>query len=469
MDRREAEALYDQGKEPTVVKLLEFDEENQKLKEKIASSNLDSTNSSKPPSSDRPGIKRYEKNTEQKGERNPGGQPGHKGSHRELIPTEKVNKVVPVLPKTCGRCKRPLPQDIEKVKIVGEPFRYQTTEIPPISPIITEYQCHKTQCDCGCLNRAELPEEVRASQFEPRLTGLIAYMTGVHRIPRRGIEVLLETLLNTPISLGSVQNLLEETSSALEPIDQKLKEALDREPVLNIDETGWKHKDWLWIFVAQTFVYFQIAASRSSDVLKSVLGEFYDGIICADRFGAYTKYHKGLMQICLAHLKRDILGITEISQSPCAIAFTNCLLEAKKELFHRWYAFRGGGMTRSRLIEETLPVRQRIRQCLEEYQDVRDRSVRKLARNLLKRYDHLFTFIFKEGVSPTNNIAERGIRPAVQWRKICFGNRSDNGRLLTARLLTVTRTCLLQGRNSFEFLVEAISSYRCGNPAPSLI
>lgn len=469
MTKIEAQALYRSGEEPTVDKLLEFDEEIQKLREKNASLQKDSTNSSKPPSSDRPGLKRYPKNGQNKSQRNPGGQPGHKGSHRQLIPTEEVNKVITLLPKTCGGCQKSLPQDIEKVKIVGEPYRWQTTEIPLITPFITEHQAPQTQCDCGYLNRAELPPEVASSQFDPRLTALIAYMTGVHRIPRRGIEVLLETLFSTPISLGSVQNLLEETSSALEPIDQQLKEVLPKEPVLNIDETGWKHKDWLWIFVSRTFVYFQIAASRGSDVLKSVLGEFYNGIFCVDRFGAYTKYHKGLMQLCWAHLKRDILGVVQTSPSACAKAFAERLLSSKKDIFDRWYAFRGGGITRSRLIEETIKARQAIRQCLEDYQDTRDKSVRRLARNLLKRYDHLFTFIFKEGVSPTNNIAERGIRPAVQWRKICFGNRSDNGRLLTARLLTVTRTCLLQGRNPFEFLVEAISSHRCGNPAPSLI
>jgi len=469
MDRREAEELYDSGKEPTVVKLLELDEENQSLKQKVSSLKRDSTNSSKPPSSDRPSTRRYNKSDEDKNQRNPGGQPGHRGSHRQSIPTEEADKVVPLLPKICSRCKKPLPQDIEKVKIVGKPFRWQTTEIPPISPIVTEYQCLKTQCDCGCLNRAELPPEVASSQFGPRLTALIAYMTAVHRIPRRGIEVLLETLLTVPISLGSVQNLLEETSQSIEPVDQELKAELNRQPVLNVDETGWKHKDWLWIFATQTFVYFWIAASRGSDVLRSVLGESYNGIFCVDRWGAYTKYHKGLMQICWAHLKRDILGVVQTSQSDCAKAFANRLLSAKKDIFHRWYAFRGGGITRATLIEQTLTARNQIRQCLEDYQDTRDKSVRKLARGLLKRYDHLFTFIFEEGVSPTNNIAERGIRPAVQWRKICFGNRSDNGRLLTARLLTVTRTCLLQRRNPFELLVEAITSYRCGNLAPSLI
>ena len=110
-----------------------------------------------------------------------------------------------------------------------------------------------------------------------------------------------------------------------------------------------------------------------------------------------------------------------------------------------------------------------MKRRLKRYMHSEEKYVRNLACKLFKRFDHLFTFIFYEGVDSTNNIAERGIRPAVQWRKICFGNRSDNGAALTSRLLTVTRTCWLQKRNPLEFLVEAITAYRCSQHAPTLL
>ncbi|HDZ01573.1 MAG TPA: hypothetical protein ENH52_08940, partial [Nitrospirae bacterium] len=106
---------------------------------------------------------------------------------------------------------------------------------------------------------------------------------------------------------------------------------------------------------------------------------------------------------------------------------------------------------------------------LKAYKDSQERRVRTLSRKLLKQLDNLFPFIFHEGVEPTNNLAERGIRPAVQWRKICFGNRSDNGAVLTSRLLTATRTCWLQRRNPLEFLVDAITAFRSSIPTPSLL
>jgi len=472
VDRRKAEKLYDSGKEPTVAKLLEYDTENERLKRKIAQMGKNSTNSSKPPSSDNPQDKNQQPNTgnNKKKKRRPGGQPGHKGSMRELIPEEEVDDLIHCYPEECENCGKSLPQD-ETANVVGEPFRWQVAEIEPIKPIITEYQGHTTLCKCGCCTSATLPPEALKSNFGPRLAAMIAYLAAVLHVSRRGTREFCETLLNVNIALGSVQNLLEDTSSALKPIDKELKEALPEEPVINADETGWRDR-WLWIFVASSFIYFQVAKSRSSEVLIDVFGKVYKGILCVDRWGAYTKYHKGLFQICWAHLKRDFLGILKVgeaTQSEYAILFAQTMEKLRKRLMAIWYRFKAGDISRADLIKKTRPIRNAMKRCLKQYMHSEERCVLTLANNLVKRFDDLFTFIFYEGVEPTNNMAERGLRPAVQWRKICFGNRSDNGAVLTSRLLTVTRTCWLQKRNPLEFLVEAISAYRSVKPAPSLI
>ncbi len=439
VDKRAAEKLYDSGKEPTVVKLLEYDAENKDLKRKIAQIERNSTNSSKPPSSDNPKDKNQEpKTNKKKKKRKPGGQAGHKGSNRELIPVEEVDDILHYYPDKCEDCGKSLPQD-ETANEVGEPFRWQVAEIEPIKPIITEHQAHTTLCECGCQTSASLPAEVRKSNFGSRLASILSYLTAVLHVSRRGNREFCATLLNINISLGSVQNLLEDTSKALEPIDKELKDALPEEPVINSDETGWRDR-WLWIFVASTFIYFQVAKSRSSKVLEDVLGKVYKGILCVDRWGAYTKYHKGLFQICWAHLKRDFLGILKIGQateSEEAILFAETMEKLRKKLMAIWYRFKADDISRAELIEKTKPVRNAINRRLKNHMHSEEKCVKNLAGKLFKRFDHLFSFIFYEGVEPTNNIAERGVRPAVQWRKICFGNRSDNGAVLTARLLTV--------------------------------
>ena len=470
MYKSEAEKLYDSGKEPTVAKLLEYDVENKQLKEKIAQLERDSQESSKPPSSDtQKGSNQKDKN-HNKSKRKPGGQPGHKGTYRKLIPVHEVNEVIPIYPEICEHCDGKLPKD-EKANVVKEPYRWQVTEIPPIKPEVTEYQCFTVKCDCGHINKAQLPPEVAKSNFGPRLTAIIAYLVAVCHLSRRSTEGFCQTLLGIDICLGSVQKLLEEMSDAMEPIDKELQDALPSEAVINVDETGWRDR-WLWIFVASTFIYFRVSVTRGSQALIDVLGNSYKGILCVDRWGAYTKYHKGLIQLCWAHLKRDFKGIAKIGEvklSSDAITFAKQMEKLRKKLMALWYIFKEGNMSREELIQKTKPVRSAIERHLKACKDSQERCVRTLSRKLLKQIDNLFTFIFYEGVEPTNNLAERGIRPAVQWRKICFGNRSDNGAVLTSRLLTATRTCWLQRRNPLEFLVDAITAYRANIPALSLL
>ncbi len=472
MNRQEAEILYNSGKEPTVIKLLEYDAENKQFKKKIAQLEKNSKTSSKPPSSDGPQDKDLKPETQKKdpAKRKPGGQHGHKGTCRKLIPVEDVDEIIPYYPDRCEGCGKQLPQD-ETAVTTGEPFRWQVTEIEPIKAAVTEHQAHTTLCECGCHTAAALPPEIVKSNFGSRLTAIIAYLAAVLHVSRRGTCEFFITFLNIQIALGSIQNLLEDTSKALDPIDKVLKDTLPEEPVLNADETGWRDR-WLWIFVAPMFIYFQAARSRGHTVLLDVLGAVYNGILCVDRWGAYTKYHKGLFQICWAHLKRDFLGILKIGysiQSADAIFFAQTMEKLRKQIMAIWYQFKAGKISRLILIKKTRSIIYAMKRCLKRYMHSEDRCVRNLAGRLYRRFDHLFTFIFYEGVEPTNNIAERGIRPAVQWRKICFGNRSNNGAVLTSRLLTVTRTCWLQKRNPLEFLVEAVTAYRTGNSTPSLI
>ena len=172
MYRYDAERLYDSGKEPTVVKLLEYDAETIRLKEKIAMLERNSKNSSRPPSSDNPKDKNPETETENRDHekrRNPGGQPGHQGVNRKLIPVEEVNDLIHYYPDKCRNCGKALPQD-KTAHVFGEPLRWQVSEIEPIRPIITEHQCHTVLCKCGCATTASLPPEVAKSNFGPRLT-----------------------------------------------------------------------------------------------------------------------------------------------------------------------------------------------------------------------------------------------------------------------------------------------------------
>ena len=443
------------------------------LERQLAGRKKDSTNSSKPPSSDGPAAARRQKPARCRGRRKPGGQAGHPGHHRELEPVEGVDQIVPVLPFECRHCGHSLPQQIEQVRTVGEAHRYQVSELPPLRAQLIEYRCHKVACPhCGQATRAELPAEVQTSLFGPRLAGLVAYLTVGLRIPRRGVEQLRETVLGIQISVGSTQKLVEETSEALAATCQQLEQQLPREPVLNSDETGWRsmgERRWLWALVAGSFVFFTVAASRSSKVLIHLLGTVFAGILCSDRFGAYLKYHKGRAQFCWAHLKRDLLGIQQFARSTDAERFCRNALALTARLFRLWHRFRGGGLDRAGLIHRSLPLQKRFFGLCESYLDSRDGEVRVLATALFQHCDRLFAFLEHPGVEPTNNSAERALRPAVIWRKSSFGNQSRNGEVATARLLTVARTCVMQRRNALQFLSESVRRHRARQPAVSLL
>ncbi len=277
------------------------------LERQLAARQKNSTNSSKPPSSDGLAGKPRQRGRRKKSGRKPGGQKGHPGAHRALVAAERVNEIRPLLPVQCGHCGQPLPQQLDQVKTQGAVQRHQVTELPPVQAHIIEYQCHRVVCPaCGDSTRAPLPEEDQG-HFGPQLAALIAYLTVVCRMPRRVVEALLEQVLHIPMSLGSTQKCWEEASAAVAVPCQELEQQLKKESVLNVDETGWRsngEKRYLWAFVAPLYVFYLVARTRSSQVLMQVLGAVFCGILCSDRFSAYLKYHKGRAQFCWAHLKK---------------------------------------------------------------------------------------------------------------------------------------------------------------------
>lgn len=478
MTREEAIAIYRAGEEATVQVLLQLSaavedlkKRVEKLEEGLAQKSTNSSNSSKPPSSDdftKPPGKRRRQSGEAK--RKPGGQKGHKGVTRDLFPEDQATSVEPLYPKRCKRCGAAFPDVPPVAMLDSEPRRHQQFEIPPKSLLIHEYQRHGCRCSCGTTTWAELPPEA-VDGFGPRLSASLAYLTGCHRISRRGNHEIAEVVHGLPISPASVCGVLDEAGQAVEDTYEELACALPDLPFVNGDETGWPVAamlQWLWIFVAPMFVVFRIGP-RNSKTLKEMLGETFTGILCCDRFSAYIKAHKGAFQFCWAHLIRNIKGLAATCQKKDARNLSRWMLAEAKRLFEIWHRFKGGDITRSELIKLSVPIRSRMVSCLKKHSASETPKVRKFAKKLLDCQGGLFTFLYHEGVEPTNNSAEQGVRPAVMWRRICQGNKTEKGARITERLLTVTQTCRMQGIDPIEFLAEAILAHRKHLPAPSLL
>jgi transposase len=451
------------------------------LERQLAARRKNSTNSSKPPSSDGLAGEQRLRGRKYKSQRKAGAQPGHPGHHRRLVPLAEVSALEVRLPKQCGHCGGNLPQKSGQVTTEGEPRRHQVTEVPLVKAHITEYQFPNVVCRaCGKATRAPLPEEIRG-QLGPQLTALIAYWTVVCRLPRRLVEAMLADVLGIEISLGSTQKAWEEVSQAVEQPCQQLQEQLPREAVLNVDETGWRtngDKRWIWALVAQQFVFYVVASTRGAEVLVALLGAVFRGILCNDRWVVYLTYHSGRMQLCWAHLKRNILGIAEYARSRSARQFCRDALAIVARLFRLWHRFKGDlrdrrgnpqPLDRRQLILKSIPLQKKLFALAEAHLDDADREVRNLATALFVHCERLFTFLEEEGVEPTNNAVEQVLRTAVQWRKISFGNRSRTGEIATARLLTVAQTCKRQQRHVLGYLTDAVRCHRRQAAAPSLL
>lgn len=384
------------------------------LERQLALRQQNSTTTSKPPSSDGLAGRERERGRRVKTRRKAGGQPGHPGHYRELVPVERVDAIVDLVPDTCRQCARRL----HARHGVGDPRRHQITELPSITAQITEYRCHRRQCPaCGVTTLAALPEEL-ASQFGPQLTALIAYLTVVCRLPRLVVQRLLAGVLQIPISVGTTQKAWEEASAAVTAPYEELQRALASQPVLNGDETGHRTngaKRWLWTFVAPAFVFYAIATSRGSDVLRELLGAAFTGVLGSDRLPAYLTYAADRRQFCWSHFTRNLLSAQELARTAAAHRFCREALTLQRQLFRLWHRFRGdprtrgAPLTRDQLIAKVLPIEKRFFALAERHVNAADADVSNLARALFVHHSHFFTFVHEEGVAPTNNAANAGL------------------------------------------------------------
>ncbi len=163
----------------------------------------------------------------------PGGQLGPEGQTRALLPVEAVEVVIPVKPERGSRCQHPLPGEDP------QPQRHQVTEMPPIKPAVTEYQLHRLVCPaCGAATRAELPADVPAGEFGPRVQAITARCTGAYHLSKRTTQSVLEDLFGVSMGLGSIANLEQATAQVLAEPVAEARAYVQAQSSAYLDETG---------------------------------------------------------------------------------------------------------------------------------------------------------------------------------------------------------------------------------------
>ena len=425
-----------------------------------------SANSSRPPSSDPPQTPA--RPTAPPSGRQRGGQPGHRGVCRALLPIEQVDEVEEVVPEVCRHCGQPFPEHAGRR---AQAWRHQVVELLPLAVRVTEYQMVVRRClACGKRTRADLPTGVPRRPFGARLTAVIALLSGRYRLSRREVRQLLQDLWQVRVSLGAVVRQEQAQSAALAPVVEEARAAVQQADVVNLDETGWRQerkRAWLWTAVAAGLTVFHIDSSRGGTAVEAVLGAEFGGVVGSDRWSAYNRFPAERRALCYAHLKRDFQALVDRGGEAESIGRWG--LAEIERLFALWHRFRAGEFGRRDLQRRLIPLQARLGRLLRRGQETPARKAAGLCRELTKWWPALWTFARVDGVEPTNNVAERALRPAVLWRKGSFGTDSEAGTRFAEQMLTVVATCRQQGRRLLDFLVAAGEAALQGTAAPSLL
>ena len=420
-------------------------------------------NSSLPPSSQHPHAKSKGPKTKASQKRL-GTQPGHPKHNRDLIPADQCDQVIELKPETCRRCG----QELSGVDY--DPLRHQVWELPEIRAEVKEYQRHRLECPCcGTKTCAPLPSGIPQGQSGPRLVAFAGLLMGYYRQSKRRTALFLQDFLKMPCSEGLTVKMHCQVAQALEEPYEELKATLGEQSQVYMDETPAKQaqkKAWLWTVVAPFFAVFAIFPSRKAEALDKLLGDGFEGVIHCDRAKMYWQEPK--LQWCWAHLKRDIQALIDYPDNQVK-RLGHDLMRQVRLIFKHWHRYQDEEIGWERFRRCMRPVRNEVGKLLGRGKISGNKRLVGMCRELYGHQEWLWIFTEIQGIEPTNNTAERALRPAVIQRKLSFGTQSDKGSRFLERMLSVSETCRLQQRSAYDYLIQAVSASFSKNPPPSLL
>lgn len=423
--------------------------------------NQNSSNSSRPPSTEPLHFKRQPPKPTSKKRR--GGQAGHERHARDLVAAEKLAGSVEIKPPSCSGCGHALDGHDP------EPVRHQVAELPEIRPEVIEYRLHRLACPgCGAATRAKLPADVPRGAFGPRLQAWAGLLSAAYRLSKRQVQRLMADLLGISISTGMIAKLQRQAGDVLAGPMAEITQAVRGAEAVHVDETGWREagkKAWLWVGVTAGATAFGIHRSRGHEALEALLGEDPGGdrVIISDRFPTYTRLPN--RQLCWAHLRRDFQAMIDRGSGGESVG--RRLLDQSRWVFTWWGRVGEGSIARTTLRSYVAGLKGVVGLLLREGASCACAWTAKVCRKVIEAEKHLWTFAEVDGVAPDNNAAERALRHGVIWRKLSLGTASEAGSRFVERLLSVVETCRQGGRSVAAYLTACFLARRSGQPIPS--
>ena len=442
LTKEEALKVICQGDEAIVFKLLELSSRIKELEGKLC------TPSSSTPSSQ---IPVYKKPPASKSRKKPGRKKGHEGARRKA-PLQIDRHETHTL-ESCPHCGNRDLKVTRKRKRIIEDIKEAESEA-------VEHEIEGSWCTtCKKIVEPVVEEALPKASIGHRVVALTAWLHyGLGNTLSQIIEVF-NYHLRFKLTAGGLVQMWYRIQEILFKWYEQIGEEAKKSAYLHADESGWRvngKTHWLWCFTNKTLTYYLIDRCRGSPVLFQFFGEVFNGCLITDFWRAYDMIRTESRQYCLAHLMREIHDVDKRNDSVDWRAFSKKLRrllgDALRLLVKRAELSDTEYKRKTQLIEERL-------QIMLFGHGYEDADVKRIADRLCRSMEGLFTFLTKPEVDPTNNHAEREIRPAVVIRKNSLGNRSEKGANCQAVLMSIYRTLKLRGLNPIDTVVDALRKY----------
>jgi len=434
--------------------IYELQQEIERLK---VSRDLDSFNSSKPPSGDI--LKKSENKKVPLEEepnhpkRKPGGQPGHQGKTRKGF--GRIDRCEILRPTDCVYCGQ---KAFVSVAVKVEKHTVAQLVERPIE--VVEYQRYTCVCECcGNLQTASCPQDIIPGQdLGTSLQAFLGWANNYAHMPYEKQKEMLWELGQIEIGLGTLVSTNERIQKAIEPSIIELSNWVKQtQPNIHVYETPWSvkgTKEWLWVVANSEFCLFTAADTPSRAELEAILGTEYTGVLSGDDFSVYNGYQALAQQKCLAHLRRHfkkLIQLPGLHNQAIGEAFVDLIDEAFRNYAQWFETFECASYN-----DWVNQLKSKLQHTLEQWMNLAGAKAGQLLRSLRDKTSQWWYFLEHPEVPPDNNQAERSLRLAVTKRKVSSGSRSMERFQHTAKLLTVVQTCRRQGRSVIDFFAQAL-------------
>jgi hypothetical protein len=449
---------------------------------------MNSTNSSRPPSSDPPfgggssvaglggaggpsgaakaAAPSPTKKPADRSGRKPGKQPGAKGKWRDE--PLKAERTESHWPTACAGCGAPFEMWDKAVRTAAAFLVLELERAPAgIRIACVDHRYQVLRCACGQETAATpgtgalsfLDGRTRQLQLTerslvgPSLAAFFAALAIRHHQSRRKIREFLLTWFGVALSVGTIDRCIREVGLACEPIVEDLLEEVRAAGIIHADETPWYQgvvNCWLWVVLTASTAVFHIGSRRHEEI-RDLLGDAIIGWLVTDGYGAYRDYAR--RQCCLAHLIRKGLALAG-GLSPDGVRFGDWLVRELRNLIK--------AVAEDKDHTILNPIQARLKRACKLHRDHETEKIRALAHEVLNDWAAIVAFVTNHALPPTNNEAERALRLAVIARRLSFGTRTAEGSAAYAATLSVVETCRRRKVDPWSYIEGVLARARNG-------